>query len=76
MTSTTLYITATQTTTPSSSTTLVNTGPVVEYTLSGLRILTEFTIRVVVHNGVSEQDPGGVARRMCEVEGVTGDICK
>ena len=55
---------------------LVKRGPVVEYTLSGLRVLTEFTIRVVVHNGVSEQDPGGVAERMCEVTGVTGNIRK
>ena len=55
---------------------LVKTGQIVEYTLSGLRVLTEFIIRVVVHNGVSEQDPGGVAGRTCEVEGVTGDIRK
>jgi hypothetical protein len=55
---------------------LVKTGPVVEYTLSGLRVLTEFTIRVVVHNGVSEQDPGSEADRMCEVGGVTGTISK
>lgn len=55
---------------------LVNTGPEVTYTLSGLRALTEFTIRVVVHNGVSEQDSGGVKGRICEVGGVTGNISK
>lgn len=53
---------------------LVKDGSVVEYTLSGLQVLTEFTIRVVVHNGVSEQDPGGMEGRTCEVGGVTGNI--
>ena len=45
-----------------------------EYTLSGLRVLTDFTIRVSVHNGVSDQDPSGEEQRRCEVNGTTGDI--
>ena len=46
----------------------------VEYTLSGLRVLTNFTICVSVHNGVSDQDPSGEEQRRCEVNGTTGDI--
>ena len=34
-----------------------------KYTLSGLRVLTDFTIRVSVHNGVSDQDPSGEEQR-------------
>ena len=47
-----------------------------QYSVSGLRPLTNYTIRVTVHNGVSDQDPGGEQRRRCEVSGVTGDIRK
>ena len=47
-----------------------------QYSVSGLRPLTNYTIRVTVHNGVSDQDPGGEQRRWCEVSGVTGDIRK
>ena len=55
---------------------LVKTGTQVEYTLSGLKTLTWLTIRVEVHNGVSDQDQGGVEERRCEVTGLTGDIRK
>ena len=47
-----------------------------QYSVSGLRPLTNYTIRVTVHNGVSDQDPGGEQGRRCEVSGVTGDIRK
>ena len=53
---------------------LVKTGTQVDYTLSGLKTLTWLTIRVEVHNGVSDQDPEGVEDRKCEVTGLTGDI--
>ena len=40
----------------------------VTYSVSGLRPLTSYTIRVVVRNGVRGQDPE------CEVSETTGDI--
>ena len=53
---------------------LIKSGNFMEYTLSGLRVLTDFTIRVSVHNGVSDQDPSGEDQRRCEVNGTTGNI--
>ena len=48
------------------------------YSVSGLRPLTNYTIRVVSHNGVSDrvsdQDPEGEEERRCEVSETTGDI--
>ena len=55
---------------------LVKTGTQVDYILSDLKTLTWLTTRVDVHNGVSDQDPGGVEERRCEVTGLTGDICE
>ena len=55
---------------------LIKSSNFVEYTLSGLRVLTDFTVRVSVHNGVSDQDPSGEEQRRCEVNGTTGDISK
>ena len=54
----------------------IKDSSVVQYSVSGLRPLTNYTIRVTVHNGVSDQDPGGEQGRRCEVSGVTGDIRK
>ena len=42
--------------------------------MSGLRPRTRHTIRVGVHNGVSEQDVAGETGRRSEVMAVTGDI--
>ena len=44
------------------------------YSVSGLRPLTDYTIRVVSRNGVSDQDPEGEKERRCEVSETTGDI--
>ena len=48
--------------------------PLVTYSVSGLRPLTGYTIRVVAHNGVSNQDPEGEEERRCEVSETTGNI--
>ena len=48
--------------------------PLVTYSVSGLRPLTNYTIRVVSCNGVSDQDPEGEKERRCEVLETTGDI--
>ena len=48
---------------------------VVDYSLSGLRPLTNYTIRVTAENGVSGQEERGETRS-CEVTGRTGDISK
>ncbi len=53
---------------------LVQNSHVVEYNVSGLSSLTNYTIRVTVLNGVSEQDRGGEERRRCDVNATTGDI--
>ena len=42
----------------------------------GLRPLTNYTIRVSVLNGVSDQDTAGEEGRRCEVTATTGDISK
>ena len=55
---------------------LITTSPMVRYTVSGLRPHTNYTIRVKVLNGVSEQDTSGEEERHCEVTATTGDICK
>ena len=47
----------------------------VDYSLSGLRPLTSYTIRVTAENGVSDQEERGETRS-CEVAGRTGDISK
>ena len=47
----------------------------VDYSLSGLRPLTSYTIRVMAENGVSDQEERGETRS-CEVAGRTGDIRK
>ena len=47
----------------------------VDYSLSGLRSLTSYTIRVSAENGVSDQEERGETRS-CEVVGRTGDISK
>ena len=54
----------------------IKDSSVVQYSVSGLRPLINYTIRMTVHNGVSDQDPEGEQRRRCEVSGVTGDIRK
>ena len=52
----------------------IKDSPLAQYSLSELRPLTNYTIRVTVHNGVSDQDPGGKEERMCQVSTTTGDI--
>ena len=47
----------------------------VDYSLSGLRPLTSYTIRVTAENGVSDQEERGETRS-CEVVGRTGDTSK
>ena len=44
--------------------------------MSGLRPLTNYTIRVSVLNAVSDQDTAGEEGRRCEVTAMTGDISK
>ena len=41
----------------------IQDSPLVQYSLSGLRPLANYTIRVTVHNGVSDQDPRGKEER-------------
>ena len=55
---------------------LVKCFPLVSYSVSGLRPLTNYTIRVSVLNGVSGRDPEGDEGRRCEVTATTGDISK
>ena len=45
----------------------------IEYSLSKLRPLTEYTAKVSVHNGVSEMDQFESNKRMCEVMWTTAD---
>ena len=52
----------------------IKTSPLVRYSVSGLRPLTNYTIRVSVLNGVSDQDTTGEEGRRCEVSAITGDI--
>ena len=52
----------------------IKTSPLVRYSVSGLRPLTNYTIRVSVLNGVSDQDTSGEEGRRCEVTAITGDI--
>ena len=52
----------------------IKTSPLVRYSVSGLRPLTNYTIRVSVLNGVSDQDIAGEEGRRCEVSAITGDI--
>ena len=53
---------------------LVKSFPLVSYSVSGLRPMTSYTVRVSVLNGVSGQDPDGEEDRRCEVTTTTGDI--
>ena len=46
----------------------------VSYTLTGLDPFTSYTIRVTVHNGVSDQDPTGKLSRQCEVTTATSKL--
>ena len=46
----------------------------VSYTLTGLDPFTSYTIRVTVHNGVSDQDAAGKVNRQCEVTTTTGKL--
>ena len=53
----------------------IKTSPLVRYSVSGLRPLTNYTIRVSVLNAVSDQDTAaGEEGRRCEVSAITGDI--
>ena len=54
----------------------ISTSSILQYTVSGLRPLTNYTIRVTVHNGVSDQDLAGEEKRWCEVAATSGNICK
>ena len=46
----------------------------VDYSVSGLRLLTTYIVRVSPENGVSgRENIGSVRRRSCEVVGTTGD---
>ena len=47
---------------------VIKDSSVVQYSVSGLRPLTNYTIRVTVHNGVSDQDPEGEQGRRCEYQ--------
>jgi hypothetical protein len=53
---------------------LTTTSPVVRYSVSGLQPQTRYTIRVSVHNGVSEQDLGREEERISEIMATTGII--
>ena len=53
---------------------LIKHYALVTYSVSKLRPLTGYTIRVVSQNGVSDQDPQGEEGRRCEVSETTGDI--
>ena len=53
---------------------LVTMSIIIGYSVSGLTPLTNYTIRVAVLNGVSEQDKTGEEGRSCEVKARTGEI--
>ena len=53
----------------------ISSSPILQYTVSGLRPLTNYTIRVTVHNGVSDQDLAG-EKRWCEVTAASGKMRK
>ena len=55
---------------------LITSSPLVRYSVSGLQPQTRYTIRLSVHNGVSEQDLTGEEGRRSEVTATTGDISK
>ena len=46
-----------------------------DYSLSGLKPFTSYTIRVTAENGVSDQVEGEETKS-CEIAGKTGDISK
>ena len=52
----------------------INNYSIMMYSLSGLKPLTSYTIRVVVRNGMRNQHPEGEEGRRCEVSVTTGDI--
>ena len=45
-----------------------NTATTVTYEITGLTSATEYTIRVSVHNGVSDQDPENAHKRIREIK--------
>ncbi len=53
----------------------VKQDALVDYSVSGLRPLTTYTIRVITENGVSDQEEGR-QNRSCEVVTMTGDTSK
>ena len=46
--------------------TIYLSGNVISHTLSGLRQFTQYCVRVIAHNGVSDQDPEGTHLRTVE----------
>ena len=54
----------------------ISASSILQYTVSGLRPLTNYTIRVTVHNGVSDQDLAGEEKRWCEVTATSGKMRK
>ena len=64
-----------QTFTQHNSRPYVKQDALVDYSVSGLRPLTIYTIRVITENGVSDQDEGR-QNRSCEVVTMTGDTSK
>ncbi len=61
-----------QTFTQHNSRPYVKQDSLVDYSVSGLRPLTTYTIRVIPENGVSDQEDGG-QNRSCDVVTMTGD---
>ena len=56
--------------------TVVSGDSVVEYTLRGLKPATDYTITVVVENGVSDQQPQSEPSRSCQVKLTTNEGSK
>lgn len=51
-----------------------NTSNVVQYVVNGLQPSTKYVFRIIVHNGVSNQDLKNEALRTCETNASTADI--
>lgn len=52
----------------------VNSSDYLYYTIRGLQPLTQYLVKITVHNGVSNQDMENDTSRTCEIVASTADI--